>query len=658
MTTTAGWLRRQLAGILALALMVTAFLVGRPYLASAAEKQDVAGRYAFASHSVALPGGFPLQTIRKVNKDYKKIDAWISSVGAAIAMDDLDGDGLANDLCTVDTRTDQTVVTPTPGERAGRYQPFALSSGNLPMGKAMAPMGCVPGDFNEDGRTDLLVYLWGRSPILHLQKAGATALSADAFQATELVPASPGSSYSGPIWNTNVATVADFDGDGHSDIFIGNYFPDGSRVLDDTVSGGVEMNDSMSRGFNGGRNYFFRWTGGTGGAQPAASFQRVDDVLEEEVSTGWELGATSLDLDGDRLPELFLNNDFGPDRLLHNRSTPGKLKFAQAEGARTPFTPKSKTIMHDSFKGMGSDAGDFNGDGLYDFFVSNITTPYGIQESNFQFVSTAKDKTDLRTQLSQGKAPWEDRSAQLGTAWSGWGWDVKIADFDNSGSPAIAQATGFVKGSVNRWAQLQELATANDGVVHSPLSWPVVNAGSDIAGGQTLAFFAKTADGRYANVSEELGLAVPVPTRGIATGDADGDGLLDFAVARQFDVPVFYRNTSPSRGAFLGLRLTHESAGSSGDSSAGLPAAGTPVIGAQATVTTADGRTFVGRVDGGSGHSGKRSKEIHIGLGENVTGPLRVHLTWRDLTGQPREQDLQLTPGWHRLQLGSQAKEK
>ncbi|MBG0829059.1 CRTAC1 family protein [Planomonospora sp. ID67723] len=658
MTTTAAWLRRQTAGIVALALMVTAFVVGRPYFASAAEKEDLAGAYAFTPHSIALPGGSPMQTIRKVNKDYKKIDAWISSVGAAIAMDDLDGDGLSNDLCTVDTRTDQTVVTPAPGDRADRYQPFALNPGSLPMGKAMAPMGCVPGDFNEDGRADLMVYLWGRSPILYLRKADATGLSGDAFQPTELVPGSAGA-YSGPIWNTNVATVADFDGDGHSDIFIGNYFPDGSRVLDDTVSGGVEMNDSMSRGFNGGRNYFFRWTGGSGGAQPSATFQRIDGVLTDEVSKGWELGATSVDVDGDQLPELFLNNDFGPDRLLHNRSTPGQLKFAEVEGTRTPWIPKSKTIMHDSFKGMGSDAGDFNKDGIYDFFVSNITTPYGIQESNFHFLSTAKDKADLRSQLSRGKAPWEDYSAQLGTAWSGWGWDVKIDDFNNSGELAIAQATGFVKGSVNRWAQLQELASANDGVVHSPLSWPVVGAGADIAGGQTLAFFAKGEDGRYANISDQLGLAVPVPTRGIATGDANGDGLLDFAVARQFDAPIFYQNTSPSPGAFLGLRLTHEPAAGTGTPADGeLPGAGTPVIGAQATVTTADGRTFTGRVDGGSGHSGKRSKEIHIGLGQNVTGPLRVHLTWRDRTGQAHQQDLQLTPGWHRLQLGSQAKEK
>lgn len=655
MTATLGWLRRQLPGIVALVLMVSVFMVARLPSYSAAETAEMAGRYSFKPMSVALPGGYPQQSIRKVNKDYTHIDAWISSVGAAIAMNDLDGDGLSNDLCLIDTRIDQVVITPVPDARSDRYEPFVLDPSPLPMNDYIAPMGCIPGDFNEDGRMDLLVYLWGRTPIIYLAKPGASKLSAEAYHPVELVPGpnSVNGEYTGPQWNTNAATVADFDGDGHDDIFIGNYFPDGP-VLDHTVSGGVSMNHSMSSGFNGGEDYFFRWTGATTGDEPTVRYQKLDDVLPRDVSKGWELAAAAVDLDGDHLPELYLANDFGPDRLLYNRSTPGQIKMSVVEGVRSPLIPRSKTIGRDSFKGMGVDFGDLNGDGIYDMFVSNITTSWGLQESNFQFVSTAKDHAEVRARLRAGEAPWEDESAPAGTAWSGWGWDVKIDDFDNSGEPAIVQAIGFVKGQVDRWPQLQELAAANDQLLQYPFWWPNIREGDDIAGHQTLRFFAKGPEGRYADLGPELGLAVPIPTRGIATGDADGDGRLDFAVARQWDDPIYYHNESPNTGSFLSLRLVHEAEATPGT----LPAVGSPVTGAQVTVTTPDGRTLINRVDGSSGHSGRRSTDVHIGLGAGVTEPVQVHLRWRDRTGEVRDQDLRLTPGRHILTLGQQAKEK
>ncbi|GIH21907.1 RNA-binding protein [Acrocarpospora phusangensis] len=647
MARTAGFVRRQLPGILALAALIVAYVIVQLPTASPAERAQIASTYAFKPMNIAMPSGFKQQTIRRVNQDYQHIDAWISSVGAGISMNDLDGDGLANDLCVTDPRIDQVVVTPAPGTGSTRYQPFALTPAGLPMNDVMAPMGCVPADLNEDGRMDLLVYLWGRTPIIYLAKEGATALSMAAYQPIEAVPprsSTPG--YTGPQWNTNAVVVDDFDGDGHDDVYVGNYFPE-SPVLDDKIDGGVAMNHSMSHGLNGGEDYFLRWTGsGTG----SVAFQLVENALPRNVSKGWVLAAGATDVDGDMLPEMYLGHDFGPDRMMHNASTPGNIKFTVTEGTRTPLIPKSKVVGLDSFKGMGVDFGDLNGDGLYDMFVSNITTTFGIQESNFAFMSTAKDKSQVRADMTSGHAPWEDLSAPLGLAWSGWGWDLKIADFDNSGSPEVAQSTGFVKGDVNRWPLLQELATANDQVLQYPAWWPNVRAGDDVAGSQTLMFYAKGPDGYWSNVAGELGMSIPVPTRGIATGDADGDGKLDMAIARQWDEPVFYQNASTTKGGFLGLRLTHESSGDV------MP--GSPVVGAQVTVTMPDGSKQIGRVDGGSGHSGKRSSEVHFGLGDKATGPVQVNLCWRDRTGQIREQNLQLTPGWHNIQLGAQATER
>ncbi|NEE07185.1 RNA-binding protein, partial [Streptomyces sp. SID7499] len=94
----------------------------------------------------------------------------------------------------------------------------------------------------------------------------------------------------------------------------------------------------------------------------------------------------------------------------------------------------------------------------------------------------------------------------------------------------------------------------------------------------------------------------------------------------------------------LGLKLTHPS--------------GSPVVDAQVTVTLPDGTRRVSRVDGGGGHSGKRSHDVHIGLGEQNGTPLPVRLKWRDRSGEVHEKDLRLAPGWHDLQLATDVKEK
>jgi hypothetical protein len=81
-----------------------------------------------------------------------------------------------------------------------------------------------------------------------------------------------------------------------------------------------------------------------------------------------------------------------------------------------------------------------------------------------------------------------------------------------------------------------------------------------------------------------------------------------------------------------------------------------PAIGAQVRATTADGRVLVDRVDGGSGHSGKRSYQVLLGLGSS-TAPVAVTVSWRDRDGAAHQQQLQLAPGNHSIELGTTARE-
>ncbi|HEX6519184.1 MAG TPA: ASPIC/UnbV domain-containing protein [Streptosporangiaceae bacterium] len=634
--------------------MIAYVVAGDPALAGGATQ--TAAQYSFKQLPIAMPPGYNEQkfnNVRPVNPAYYHIRSWISAVGASVAINDLTGHGRSDGMCIVDTRTNDVIVTYTPTAPAeDRFAPFVLNPAPLPVNSTMAPTGCLAGDFTGSGRMDLLVFFWGRSPILYLLKPGAKTLSPSAYQPQELLTGvDQNGQYDGPQWNTDAVAVADLAGTGHPDIIVGNYFPD-SGVLDTHGQNDVAMPNSLSNATNGGGVHMLRWTGATQGPTPSVTYVPAPGAIPFGDSTGWTLALGTADLTGSGRPDLYIGNDFGHGHLLYNESTASQLKFVEVVNSRTPTTPKSFVLNNGSFKGMGVDFGDMSGHGQFDFMVSNITQPWGLEESNLVFVNTATSKAQLTQDLNRGYAPFAQNAQQLGLAWVGWAWDVKMGDFLNNGNLNVLQAVGFVQGNINRWNWLQEMAMTNDDLIASPSVWPNVQPGDDISGHTPMAFFAKSSSGEYVNLTRELGLANPTPTRGIAMADTTGTGRLDFAIARQWGPPAFYANESPAVGHSLTLNLYRPLAGGT---RTGLAAIGTPAYGSTVLIKT-PGHQQISQLDGGSGHDGYRSFQVRFGLG-SYSGPVSATIQWHDNAGALHQQTVQLAAGTHNLMLTSTVKE-
>ena len=585
-----------------------------------------------------------------VNKSAEHIGFYLNLVGASAALGDLDGDGLPNDLCLTDVRAKSITVSPVPGT-GNRYPTFTLEFGSLFDRVTEYPSLCRIADMNEDGLADIFVAFWGRPPVLLLRRAPSdlqpgAPLSMASFKVQELVPGL------NERWWSSTATFADIDGDGHQDIITGNYFADGNELTDANSDRPVRMNEDFTRARNGGLSRVFLYAGSTSGPEPTAIYKDAGNVFPGDGAHAWTLAIGAADLDKDGLSDLYIANDFGPDELLWNHSRPGHVDLRLLRGEKGFLTPSSMVLGNDSFKGMSADFGDINNDGIFDMFISNISSPFGLGEAHFLW--TSNGKTD---QMAKGIAPYVDRAEELGVSHSAWAWDTRFEDMDNDGELELLQVVGLIKGDHMRWADFGQFGVSNDTFIKYPAIWPKFYHGSDIDGHKPSAFYALGRNGRYVNLSTTVLPNLDGASRGIGVADVDGDGYPDLVYANIWEDSVFIKNQS-SGNRFLGLHLLLPTAGSNSGAMKihdGHPVwrEGTPAIGAFVEADVPDGKRQIRQVDGGNGHSGQRSPEVRFGLGQTTASQIPLKITWRDLQGALHHDQMALAPGYHTVVLGS-----
>lgn len=657
--------RGHLVSAVAILLVVCAYLLARDPVIGANERNALSQHFHFELHPLDVEPFAPrgLMTVREVHPSLERIQSWISATGAACTISDLDRDGYYNDMLLIDPRLNTVLIQPVP-KTGNRFAPFVLDPVGLDYEPPkMSPTGCLVSDFDEDGLDDILVYYWGRTPVVFFQQRHSDLrhVSAIDFVAKELIPPTSAN----PLrWFTHAGTLADIDGDGHLDLLLGNFFQDDADILNAHGTGVVSvMHEGKSNARNGGGAKLFLWTRPQDRSAPDEIFRNASAAIEKHCGKGWVLAIGAVDLDPGSakwpgLPEIYIANDFGPDRLLHNRSTPGVPDFRSSEGTRGFTTPKSFVLGHDSNKGMGLDFGDINRDGLFDMYISNISEDFALHEGHFVFVSTGKTED-----FQAGIAPYHQVSSSLGLNRGGWGWDCRFVDFDNDGILEAVQATGMIKGTINRWPELHALGTTNDQLISNPKYWPRFRPPTaDLSGHDVNPFYVRSSSGRYVDVAAELGLDEPWNTRGLAVADVDGDGWQDFVAANQWESSVFFHNRSGNtshQNSFVAIHLILPPVASplrkvvcrEGHPNADSP--GRPAIGAIVSLEMPDGRRLVSQVDGGSGHSGKRAPTVHFGLGPNPPDDLTLDLTWRDRDGHMQHAAVTVRPSkWYTVELG------
>lgn len=406
------------------------------------------------------------------------------------------------------------------------------------------------GDYDNDGLPDLYVTGYGHNVLYH--NVGGCRF--------EDVTEHAGVKLSG--FNTGAAW-GDYDRDGYLDLFVARYVHEDIHQLPalppSAVAGVAGDMLEVPAPMEGETDFLLR-NRGDGTFEDVSEKAGVSDPAKLH-GMGVEWG----DYDNDGWPDLFVANDSGANYLYRNL---GNGKFEEnGLSAGVAFGANGET-----FGNMGGDFGDFNHDGRLDLVVSRYDRqPISLYEN--------------------GPLGFADVAAQAGIAQPTMAfvkWGINFGDFDNKGWPDILIANGNFSSLTDRLESEPRFR-------------------------EPLQLFRNNRGRSFGEVADQAGLNAGSlqSRRGIAVGDINNDGNLDFVVFNADGPPSLFINATQNANH----RVLFHLVGTKSNRMA---------IGARVALT-AGGTTQIDEVRGGGGYNSSSDTRLHFGLGtESVISDIEV----------------------------------